>query len=296
MKALSLHEACEQACIYNFGAISLRYCFNFKSSLKTVNKFISENASLCAQQSIEDARIIFNLIRSSINGSRFFHMNETYSLVQINPIKTITPQIFKHKYSFEIATILRSEKDFLSEHKKNEIIDSALTYYRGALLIVDCNSSFIYDDDYLDLLEIFDFANIRHMELQYFDRTLDKQLNFVYDRQPYKIPYKAYFPLFGLISFDPIGELAKLRVDISVVLERLWSIIKFSDEPYYIEVYALLTKKLDFASWERSIDKKLEIINHIVAVYDHRVSSIRDDVQNILIIVLILIECILAAL
>ena len=46
---------------------------------------------------------------------------------------------------------------------------------------------------------------------------LDKQLNFVYERQVYKIPLKAYFPILGMFKFDPIGELAKLRVDISVI-------------------------------------------------------------------------------
>jgi hypothetical protein len=294
LKAIELYEACDQACIYSFGALSLRYRFEFEGTINSVNRFISEYNALCGQRSIEDARTIFNLIKSSIRLSRFYHMSETYHLIQIDPHRDISAHTFKEQYGFEVATLLRAEKDRLSEYKKNEILRSSIGYYRGSLLIIDCKAALVYDNDYKDILDIFDFGNMRYMELQYFDRTLDKQLDFVYDRHPYKIPFKAYFPLLGMFSFDPIGELAKLRVDISVILERLWSTIKFSDEPYYVDVYNALSNKLDFEFWEKMIDKKLEIIRHMVEVYDNRVSAVRDDVLNILIIVLIFIECVFA--
>lgn len=294
IKELELSESCESAYIYNFGAISLRYKFKFNVTLDTLKNLINKCNDISLKQSIDDARIIFNSIKKEIRHSRFFHLSQSYTLIQIDPKDEISPFDFKEIYGNEITSVLRFEKENLSEYKKNEILNGAFGYYRGDLLIPDFNSALIYDNDYEDILEIFEFANLRNMELQYFDKSLDKQLNFVYERQVYKIPLKAYFPILGMFKFDPIGELAKLRVDISVISERLWSSIKFSDEPYYFEIYQKISKKLDFEGWQSSIDKKLEVIRHILEVHENRVSTIRYDVLNILILFLILIEVIFA--
>lgn len=291
---LELSEYCQSAYLYNFGAISLRYYFSFDTSLEILRKFINNCNEICSKKSIDDTRIIFNLIKSCIRQPRFFNLNESYALIQVNTKENINPYKFKEDYGNEIAPVLRFETEHLSEYQKNEILDDAFGYYRGDLLIIDRNSALVYDKEYEDILDIFEFANIRNMELQYFDKALDKQLNFVYERQAYKIPLKAYLPLLGMFKFDPIGELAKLRVDISVVSERLWSSIKFSGDPYYLEIYKIVSTKMDFESWQNSIDKKLEVIRHILEVHEHRVSSIRYDVLNILILILILIEVVFA--
>jgi hypothetical protein len=291
-----LSEKCEMAKLYNFGVISLRYKFPFRATLEELKNLIHNFEAACEQQSVEDARHIFVQIRNEIHQQRFFHLSKSYATIQINSQEDMSPFILKEHFGNEIASALRFENEHLSEYKKNEILAGAVGYYRGNLLIIDFESALIYDDDYNDILDIFEFANMRHMELQYFDRSLDKQLNVVYERKPYNIPLKAYLPLWGMYSFDPIGELAKLRVDISVVSERLWSSIKFSEEPYYLEVYKMLSDRFDFNSWQSSIDKKMSVIHDILEVYEHKVATIRYDVLNILIATLIFIELIFAIL
>jgi len=287
-------ETCESAKLYNFGVISLRYRFPFSAPLEDLRRLIHNFENVCEHKSVEDARSIFSSIRSEIRQPRFFHLSKSYALIQIKRQAQFSPAALKEQFGHEIASALRFEKERLSEYKKNEILSGMVGYYRGDLLIIDHDSALTYDDDYSDLLDIFEFANMRHMELQYFDRLLDKQLNVVYERQPYKIPLKAYFPLWGMLTFDPIGELAKLRVDISVVSERLWSSIKFSEEPYYLEVYKMLSEKLDFSTWQASIDKKMDVIRDILEVYEHKVAAIRYDMLNILIAILIFIELVIA--
>lgn len=292
-KNMGLSENVISVRIYNFGVISIRYKFKFHKSLETLREFVNLHDLECSKKSIEDARIIFNLLKDHIGHARFFHLNKTYAFVQIEPKENVNCFSFKERFGNEISSVLRFETETLSHAKKTEILEGSIGYYRGDLLIIDYESALIYDNDYYDILDIFEFANMRNMELQYFDRTLDKKLNFVYERQPYKIPLKAYIPFYGMFKFDPIGELAKLRVDISVISERLWSSIKFSNEPYYLEIYKLISKKLDFEGWQESINKKMEVIRSILETHDNRVSSIRYDIFNVLIVLLILIECIL---
>lgn len=292
----SVNEECQSIRLYNFGVISLLYSFPFKTTLDNLKKLIHQFEQIAELKSYDDAKDLFNQLQNDIRHPRFFYLQKSYTLIQIDPIDELTPYAFKEQFSHEISTVLRFESERLSEYKKNEIMEESFGYYRGDLLIVDFDSALAYDNDYQDILEIFEFANMRHMELQYFDRALDKQLNYVYENEAYKIPIKAYIPILGMFSYDPIGELAKLRVDISVISERLWSSIKFSEEPYYLEIYDILAKKLDFKNWQDSIDRKLEVIRHILEVHQNRVTSIRYDILNMLIVLLIFMEFVIGIL
>ena len=285
---------CDDVHLYNFGVISLRYRFPFTASLERLKKIIHDFDALYEEKVKEDAHAVFKKIYGAIRHPRFFHLNTSYTVVQIDTQHSLDAYAFKEHYATEVAMVLRFEHEHLSEYKKQEILSNALGYYRGELLIIDYDTALIYDSDYTDLLDIFEFTNVRSMELQYFDRTLDKQLNLAYERQPYKIPWQAYIPLFGMLRFDPVGELAKLKVDISVISERLFSSIKFSDEPYYKEVYQALSEKLDFKTWQSSLDKKLEIIHDILEVHQNRVASVRYDMLNMLIVILIFMELLIA--
>jgi hypothetical protein len=296
IKELNLSQYCILSSLYNFGAISLRYAFSFATPIEELKKIINSKYDLAEKYSHNDANIIFSEIKDSTNEAIFFNLHRSYALIQVNTDARISPYDFKNQYAQEITSLLRFEIENLSEYKKNEILNEAFGYYRGDLLIVDFNSALAYNSECDDILDIFEYANIKHMELQFFDRALDKQLNFSYDRKTYNVPVWAYFPLIGMLSFNPIGELAKLRVDISVVCERLWSSIKFSDEPYYLEIYNMLHKKLEFDTWQKSIDKKLEVISHILKTHEHKVTDMRHDVLNLLIVLLIFLETVLAVL
>ena len=134
---------------------------------------------------------------------------------------------------------MRFETETLSEYQKNEILESAIGYYRGDLIIVDTEAAFIYDDEYEEVLDLFEFANMQQLELQYFDRVLDQQLNVVYEREIRKLPLLSYLPFIGALKSDPVGDLGKLKVDISVITERLENSIKLAGEAYYSELYSL---------------------------------------------------------
>ena len=85
-----------------------------------------------------------------------------------------TIDIVKLKEEFMGALLhrlLRFETESLSEYQKNEILESAIGYYRGDLIIIDTEAAFIYDDEYEEVLDLFEFANMQQLELQYFDRV-----------------------------------------------------------------------------------------------------------------------------
>ena len=125
---------------------------------------------------------------------------------------------------------------------------------------------------------------------------LDQQLNVVYQREVRALPFKAYMPFIGSMSKDLVGSLNNLKVDISVIIERLESSIKLAGEEYISELYALLVDRLDIDNWKASVDDKLKIIQDINSVYQAKIDTIREDSLSVLIILLIFIELVVGIL
>ncbi|MGE0207206.1 MAG: hypothetical protein AB7R69_05155 [Candidatus Babeliales bacterium] len=284
--------------IYNFGVISLIYQIPFsQTTLLNLRTNLSLLDSEFSEQSVEDAHSVFKQIKNHIKQARFFHLRTSYFVVQVDQQpELVTVSDLKKNNGGVIASLLRFETESLSEYQKNEILDSAMGYYRGDLIIIDTDSAFVYDDEYTEILDLFEFANIQHVELQYYDRVLDQQLNKVYQRELGAPALKSYIPLLSIFTKDPVTALGLLRVEISVIIERLESTLKATAEAYVTETYDLLAEKLELKSWKDSIDKKLEIIKDIYQVHQNKIDVNKEDLLSVLIIILIFIELIIGIL
>jgi len=290
------HEAsrCISSKLHQFGAISLTYKIPFMETLPDLRTTLLRTDEKYQKQSVNDAYAIYKNIKPFIVKPNFYHMRSTYAVVQLNINKNVTGAHLKEAHGHDIATLLRFETESLSDFQKEIIIASSIGYFKKDLIIIDTEAAFIYDPQYKELIDFFEFGNIQQLELHYFDKLLDKQLATLYERKTQSLPILSYMPFIGSRYFDPVGDLNKLKVDISVITERLESSIKFSGESYFSEIYNLIIKQLDLRSWQKSIDKKINILKEIRYVYQNKVDANREDLISILITVLILIEVCLA--
>ena len=288
---------CIASKIHNFGVISLSYQIPFSDTLGNLRKALSEIDHEFQEQSVEDAHSIFKKIKQHIKQKRFFHLRTSYFVIQVDQKPDeLSVSKLKETYGGIITSLLRFETETLSEYQKNAILESAIGYYRGDLIVIDTDSAFVYDDEYEEILPLFEFANIQQLELQYYDRALDEQLNVMYQREAEGLPLKACLPFISLWMKDPVRDLGLLRVEISAIIERLASTIKSAGEVYVSETYDLLVEKLDLKNWKESINNKLAIIKDIYSVYQNKIDAIREDLLSVLIIVLIFIELVVGIL
>jgi len=287
-------ESCK---IHSFGAISLTYKIPFTDTLENIREKLSEIDENYQEESVENVLSVYGKIKSHITKPKFFHTRSHYLVIQVDPKpKQIDVKTLKEKYSGIIASMVRFETETLSEYQKNEILEDAIGYFRGDLIVIDYESAFVYDKEYEEILEFFEFANIQELELRYFDWLLDQQLNLTYEEQTRKLPWSAYIPFTRTKWKGPIADLEKLRVDISVITERLENSIKVIGEAYFSELYSHLVEKMDLKSWRESINKKLAIISDMRSVFQHKVDAIREDTLSSLIIILIFIELVVGIL
>lgn len=284
---------CVSSKIHNFGAVSLTYKIPFHDTLENLRRDINALDFQYYEKSTRDIKAIFNQIKDYIAKAHFYQTRASYIVIQINPQTEISISAIKDQFGGLIASTLRFETENLAEYQKNEILESAIGYFRGDLIIVDNYATFMYDDEYAELLDFFEFANIQQLELRYFDRVLDVQLNSIYEGKLGRIPVSSYFPFIGVLAPDPLAFLGKLKADISVITERLEGSIKLAGEPYYAELYQVLSTKLDIPNWNASINRKLEIIKDVQSVYQHKTEAIREHILSILVVILIFIEIVL---
>lgn len=288
---------CVSAKIHSFGVLTLRYQIPFHENLDDLRGRINDIERMYSEQAINDASALFERIKGFVKQPRFFMLRTSYVIIQVQPTEEINDIIsFKKELGSTIASLLRFETGMLSEFQKEEILASSLGYYRNDLIIIDTDATFMYDSEYEELLDLFEFANLQSLELQYFDRILDKKLSISYEQKIQAPPFKAYMPFVGTLMSNPVGELGQVRVDISVITERLENSVKLTGEVYYAEIYSVLSDKLDINNWKESINRKLSIIQSISDVYAHKMEAIREDLLSLSILVLIFLEFLLGLL
>lgn len=284
----------ETAKIHSFGVLSLHYKIPFTTTLEKLRQEIEQLDDQFHEQSVADASAIYKHVEPFIKKADFFHINKSYLLIQLDTQEDLTPKELEAQFGSTIVSILRFEDEMLSEFKKNAILSRAFGYYSGDLIIIDTEAAFLYDDEYEDILELFEFVNIQYLELQYFDRLLDKHLTNAYNRGNQPLTFKEYLPMWGSLNITSVDNLGMIKVEISVITERLENSIKLTGEPYYSELYTSLNKALDLDKWKESIERKLAIARDMSELYEHRAQTIREDMFNVLISVLIFLELIVA--
>ncbi|MEX0849154.1 MAG: hypothetical protein WD055_02900 [Candidatus Dependentiae bacterium] len=285
-------SGCHSVRLHNFGTIALTYKIPFSDTFDQVRKNIENLDNKFQEQSVIDAANVYKAIKNNVKKGKFFLTKSSYMVIQVDVENEdrITVDELKNQYGSVVASMIRFEKEMLSEYQIKDIWNDALGYLRGDLIIVDTESSFVYDPDYEEILYLFEFANIQALELRFFDRLLDQKLNLIYEEKFGALSLKSYLPFIGSTATSPVDELGKLKVDIQVIIERMESSIKLVGEPYFSEIYVLLVDKLDLNGWRNGINQKLEIITDIKNVIQHKVDSIRGDMLEVLIIILIFIE------
>jgi hypothetical protein len=283
--------------LHHFGVISLCYRIPFHLSLEDLKLEITKIKNYFDIASEADALFVFEKIHAALDKPHFFNLKTSYFAIQVNPRPDeMAPFEFKEQYGSKIASLLRLEQKALSAYQKDEILNATIGYYGQDLIIIDGEGSFIYDDEYFEQMEFFECINLEKLELQYFDRLLDEELNVFYKQEKFKIPFYAYIPLIGGKVESPGSRLAKMRVDISVITERLENSIKIIGDTYYSRMYAILTEKLSIKEWRDSIRGKLDIIQDLYEVYQDRLDTIHGEILEFVIIILILFEIIMVVL
>jgi hypothetical protein len=193
----------------------------------------------------------------------------------------------------EIARLLLSESRTLSAGARAELLSPRFSYYEDDLTVLTWSSALVVESvvDDTDVQYVLEFANAQLLELRYHDSLLDAELPRTYDEIA---TARRRFHLLGR-RFSRLLAVLQTRVaDATEAVERVDNSLKVTDDVFLAKIYASALDIFRGPTWRRGIDRKVAIIRDAYVMLNAESQARRTEVLELIIIILILVEIVLA--
>jgi hypothetical protein len=225
----------------------------------------------------------------------WWHENlwEEYFVFQFPPDNPLTPDLLLDGLAGWAAGLVRLEDQPLSADEVAEALRLHLRYGRHDLFVPDWAAAVLLDQEREcdETLQVIEFANLQLLEYRHIDDRLDAVLA----RADELIRRAARSRLPFWRSHDaPLGRLGALKVEANGLFERTGNVLKLIGDQYLARVYRLLGARFHLRAWERSIQRKLEVVEGVYRVVADQTAAFRTEFLEVIVIALIFIEIVLA--
>jgi hypothetical protein len=289
-------EGAVHVTLFDFGAASLTYQWQLPSlelagMPELAKQVYSLNLEADAKHRIER---LSEAIASAIDRPGLSTLVEDFYifvLEELNP--PLTAEELLARQSPALAQLLRLDTAPLSRVQQEEALSSRISYYVNDLVLIDWNAAVIYDQDYEDTTNVLELLNIELLEARYIDAQLDNHIEgyskIVHSRAFLPIPLRSPYK-------KAIREMAELRIDSSLLAERVENSLKLVGDLYLARVYSAATQRLHLREWDNIISRKLDIVANFYQLLTDRVGSAQSQTLELVVVVLILVELLISLL
>ena len=219
---------------------------------------------------------------------------EDFYVIRVDRFDTpVTPAELRDTCRGPIALALRCEKEHLAAGEADAVFETAISYHPQDLVVTDWNAAFLYATDSPALLDVLEFLNVQLAELRFFDRRLDTKMSDLF-----QVVYRR--PRLRTLVLNPFGsaleEVSELKVETTLIAERVANALKFIDDLYLAKVYTVTAERLHLDAWRNSVESKLRVVHEIFEILNARAATYRAEALELTIIILIAVEIVLGLL
>ena len=220
--------------------------------------------------------------------------SEEYYVFHFLPETLPQPAALLGERAHWTAGLLRIEDQPLSEEESGQALRLSLRYGPNDLFIPDWAAAVLVDHEQAceETLQTIEFANLQLLEYRHIDDRLDGSL-----AQTNKLIAgleKAHFQLFWRQQDSSLRQLGGLKLEATGLFERTGNVFKLIGDQYLARAYRLLATRFHLRDWEHSIQRKLEVLEGIYEVVSTQTSAFRTEFLEIIVIILIMLEIVLA--
>ncbi|WP_319578251.1 hypothetical protein [uncultured Methanospirillum sp.] len=197
--------------------------------------------------------------------------------------------------SIDPAVLLSGERTQFSSQMREEIVRNTLSYTTEDIAILSYDSALLCNpENPTDLIDLIEFASVQVLELRYYDRMLNRQMEKMYDdiEQADRMWRIRRMRQYHVI----MAQLMETYAEISEITEKVNNLIKVTEDVYYARVYATALKVMRSSQWSGSVDRKIEVIHENYSMLSEEVRIQHSNFLEWVVIILIAIECILGLL
>lgn len=292
------HRVDLSARIFDFGVVSLRMRFATPGILEWPNFSAFGNAISQAPEipAHFDRTVgeLTNRLRHTIERPDIASITEDYVVYHILRLcdQTGRPLAPGTLRDVDVVPLLLDENRPLSQEARRELLPYWFSYYADDLAILTWNNALIVEPEAgdSDVQLILEFANAQLLELRYYDARLDAELPKMYDRIARARARRIFAPRYsGLLA-----DLQTFVADSTEIIERAENSLKVTDDVYLARVHAAALELFRGRAWRRGINHKLAIIRQTYAMLNAESMATRNEVLELVIIILIAVEIVLA--
>jgi hypothetical protein len=217
---------------------------------------------------------------------------EEYFVFQFPPQQGLEPEVLLGPQAGWVMGLVRLEDEPLSASEIAEATRLSLRYGRADLFVPDWAAALLLDQDKecAETLQAIEFANLQLLEFRNIDNRLDgvlAQADHLLERTTRSRLSSWRGPASSL------RILGELKVEANGLFERTGNVLKLVGDPYLARVYRMLATRFHLREWERSIARKLEVVEGVYEVISDQSAHFRTELLELVVILLITIEILL---
>jgi hypothetical protein len=276
--------------LYDFGGVSVAFTLPFDTTsdhLIELASALSDSDRLPELARAEVARVL-EQTRESVTRPALSDLVEDYLVFQIDALDPpVRPDELCVRYRGELARILRSEPEPLSEDEIADATSVHISYGKEDVALLDWNAALLFDTEADDSRAILEFANMELLEMRFLDGQLDDSLDRAYEALGGAGPRAPGLGRSGL------ARVGRMQVDAAILFERVNNALKLIGDPYLARVYRLASQRFRVSEWNAGILRKVEALESIYEKMSDRATTTRQEVLEWIIIGLIAVEMLL---
>jgi hypothetical protein len=291
------HDAEVSARIFHFGVVSLRVRVAAPTEMTWEEFTAFGNAVQAADSAALFSAHLQSLaarIQSATERPFLAPVTEDYIVFRVSGLRVPGGEVppadaLRH---VDVSPLLLNESRPLSRSAREEMLPHRFSYYADDLAILTWENALVVEpatEEETDVEYVLEFANAQLLELRYYDALLDAQLPRIYDRVT---EHRAgrYVRRFTRL----LADLQTLVADSTETVERAENALKVTDDVYLARIYTAALEIFRARAWRAGIDRKLGIIRETYEMLNAQAQTVRSELLEVTIILLIVLEIALA--
>ena len=276
--------------IFDFAAISLMAHYPVRAVPEGLTRLaarLAEAAQLTAQAR-ELVSPWIERFRPSIVEFEPSDLSEEYVIFQLGEVH----EGYLADRAAWIAGLVRLESGPLSAEEVREATRLAISYAPNDLVVIDWAAGIVADRDCADSLQVIEFANVQLLEYRHIDDRLDDRLEAAYRliRPDHRGRGTSLWRSHG----EAVRNVRELEIEATSLFERADNALKLIGDQYLSRVYALASARFHLEGWQQSIRRKLDTVGDVYDLLVQQAGGNRMEALEIIVVVLIAVEIILA--
>ncbi len=234
-------------------------------------------------------------LRGSVRGEHDWNAVETYAVVYVRRFdgEPVAKEVLA---SPALASLVLGEPTSrrLSTSQREDVLTHSHSYFDDDLVVVDWNCAFVLEPSgSRDIPDILELASSQLLELRYYDELFDAELARVY-RELDRAHGRRITDIIRNPWVDLGRRVVSRLVELSEFAERVDNTLKVIGDFYLARVYESAVRRFRIRAWQASIDAKQALLAQAHALIRTEIDARRTTLLELVIIVLIVFEVLLA--